>query len=139
MVNKNTNCDFYLLNGYKLFSVSRNFSRGGGVAIYVNNALKCKKVDAKCICEEGNFYCISLEIVINHTRHINISCIHRTPGSDLAYFTNKIEELFTSENERKTFFLCGHFNVDILKYNSNILTKNFVDMLYSLGLFPLIN
>ena len=135
---KNTNCDFYLLNGYELFSVSRNSSRGGGVAIYVNNSLKCKKVDAKCICEEGNFECISLEIVINHNRHINISCIYRTPGSDLAYFTNTIEELFTSKNERKTFFLCGDFNVDILKYNSNILTTNFVNMLYSLGLFPLI-
>ena len=36
-------------------------------------------------------------------------------------------------------FLCGYFNIDILKHDSHSGTKHFVDTMYSLNLYPLIN
>ena len=38
-----------------------------------------------------------------------------------------------------TLFLCGDFNIDILKHDSLSGTKYFVDTMYSLYLYPLIH
>ena len=42
-------------------------------------------------------------------------------------------------NPNKSMFLCGDFNLNLLKYNSNLPTKRFIDMMFSLGMFPLIS
>ena len=42
-------------------------------------------------------------------------------------------------NPYKSMFLCGDFNLDLLKYNNNLPTKRFIDMMFSLGMFPLIS
>ena len=36
-------------------------------------------------------------------------------------------------------FLCGDFNIDILKHNSNRGIKYFLDTMYAIGLYPLID
>ena len=36
-------------------------------------------------------------------------------------------------------FLCGDFNLDLLKYNNNLPTKRFIDMVFNPGMFPLIS
>ena len=43
------------------------------------------------------------------------------------------------KNVKKSIFLCGDLNIDLLKYNDNTPTKNFVDMMFSLGLYQLID
>ena len=40
---------------------------------------------------------------------------------------------------RKTVFLCGDFNIDILKHKANQGTKSFLDTMYSIGLYPLVD
>ena len=40
---------------------------------------------------------------------------------------------------RKTVFLCGDFNIDILKHKVNQGTKSFVDTMYSISLYLLID
>ena len=40
---------------------------------------------------------------------------------------------------RKTVFLCGDFNIDILKHKVNQGTKSFLDTKYSIGLYPLVD
>ena len=42
-------------------------------------------------------------------------------------------------NPNKSMFLCGDFNLDLLKYNNNLPTKRFMAMMFSLGMFPLIS
>ena len=46
---------------------------------------------------------------------------------------------FENAQTNKTMFLCGYYNIDILKYESHSGTKHFVDTMYSLYLCPLIN
>ena len=40
--------------------------------------------------------------------------------------------------KNKKVYLCGDFNVDLLKYSCHDTTSNFIDQLYSYGLHPLI-
>ena len=39
----------------------------------------------------------------------------------------------------KTVFLCGDINIDLLKYGSDNNTTHYVDTMFSLGLYPLID
>ena len=39
----------------------------------------------------------------------------------------------------KTIFLCGDFNIDLLKHENRSNTKHFLDIMYILGLYPLID
>lgn len=47
--------------------------------------------------------------------------------------------IFRDIPTKDILFLCGKFNGDILKHDSHLGTKHFVDTLHSLGLYPLIN
>ena len=38
----------------------------------------------------------------------------------------------------KNVYICGDFNIDLLKIEVNNETKVFIDTMYSMGLFPLI-
>ena len=39
----------------------------------------------------------------------------------------------------KTIFVCGDFNIDLLKHENHSNTKHFLDMMYSLGVYPLVD
>ena len=49
-----------------------------------------------------------------------------------------VEQLFL-DLSLKSIFLCGDFNKDILKHNSNRGIKYFLDTMYAIGLYPLID
>ena len=40
---------------------------------------------------------------------------------------------------RKSMFICGDFNIDLMKYETHNGTKRFLDCMYGLGLCPLID
>ena len=42
-------------------------------------------------------------------------------------------------NINKAIYICGDFNVDLLKNNIHTSTNTFLDMLYRLGMYPLIS
>ena len=41
-------------------------------------------------------------------------------------------------NIKNNIYVCGDFNIDLLQRDTNKLTGDFVDMVFSLGLYPLI-
>ena len=49
-----------------------------------------------------------------------------------------ILNIFFNKCKNKKVYLCGDFNVDLLKYSCHDATSNFIDQLYSYGLHPLI-
>ena len=42
-------------------------------------------------------------------------------------------------NVNKAIYICGYFNIDLLKNNIHTSTKKILDMMYSLGMYPLIS
>ena len=70
-------------------------------------------------------------------KRIMICCIYGTRNTDLTLLNEHIYFIF-SNSHTKTVYLCGDFNVDLLRYDKHGDTTNFVDQLYSFGLHPLI-
>ena len=79
-------------------------------------------------------------ISAGHT-NIIIICLCVTPGSNLRNFLDCLEQLFFELSVSKTIFVCGDYNLDILKHNTNsdVGTNHFLDTVYSKCLCPLID
>ena len=113
--------------------------KGGGVVCYVRSELSCKCIQHKSVVIDNIAECTTVELNIIGHRNVVISCLYRTPGSNANVFSDTLFELFSDLSVSKTIFLCGDFNLDILKHNTNHGTKYFLDTIYSLGLYPLID
>lgn len=66
-----------------------------------------------------------------------ISCVYRTPGSCIDEFNTKISDLH-SKDSGQGIIICGDFNIDLLKFQVHTKTTDFVNNMFSLGLYPLI-
>ena len=79
-----------------------------------------------------------LKFLLKKAKNIIVSCLYRTPGSSLDKFNDSFEFLLSKISVNKKLYLCGDFNIDLLKWESHSGTQQFVDILYKLGIFPLI-
>ena len=128
----------YDIPGYEAFHTVRNAKRGGGVAIYVRHNFKAVVIKEMSTCTEEIFECITVQVKINCSKSVFVSCIYRAPGSNIDIFIDHLSNVFSNRVINKSFYLCGDFNIDLLNYNSHKPTANYIDFIYSLGLFPLI-
>ena len=120
------------------FQVCREDARGGEVALYVHKDIKCSKCISKSLSVNEIFECVTVEFAIPNKKIIISSCIYHKPGSNNDAFCENVERIFENNPHNKTIFLCGDFNIDILKQDRHLSTKHFIDIIYSLGLYPLI-
>ena len=130
--------DYEMLQ-YQAFHKVRSHKKGGGVAIYVNNRFDCTIVESKSMCIENNFECLTVELNMPKMKNVIISCVYRTPGARLDTFCESLETIISGMNVNKAIYICGDFNIDLLKNNIHTSTKNVLDMMYSLGMYPLIS
>lgn len=125
------------LDGYQMFVQNRYNKRGGGVALFVRSNLKCKVIVNMTFSIDNLMECLSVEIEGNRSKNMLISCVYRTPGSCIDKFSKIISEMLERQNEKFTF-VCGDFNIDLLKSNEHTQTSEFVNTMFSLGFYPLI-
>ena len=85
------------------------------------------------------YECLSLEIIIEKGKNIIVTCLYRTPGTNIDDFVEKMEILLNKVKNNKSVILCGDFNIDLLKSEVHIGTKKYLDLLNSFGLYPVIN
>ena len=71
-------------------------------------------------------------------KKLKVGCIYRSPNTDINIFNNELQTILESFKESKVY-LCGKFNIDLLKYDCHQNSKDFVNDLFSLGFYPLIN
>ena len=126
------------MSGYEAFHTIRSHKKGGCFAIYVKNIFDCTIVNSKSMCIENNLECVAVELNMPKMRNVIISCVYRTPGVQLDTFCESLESIINGMNINKAIYICGDFNVDLLKNNIHTSTNNFLDMMYSLGMYPLI-
>lgn len=136
-INRENNIDLHI-SGYDLYVTSRANRSGGGVALYVDSDLKCRPVECMTSVIDDLMECIAVEIELERTRNIVVACVYRKPGSNVDTFKDSLEELMNGLNENKTLIICGDFNIDLLKVSAHKQTSDFLDALYSTGLYPLI-
>lgn len=124
--------------GYDFFYVNRTNRRGGGVALYVSSDLKCKTIESMTNATEDLMECLTIEIEMKKQRNIVVTCIYRTPGSSITTFNNKLEQLLFGINENKVSIICGDFNINLLNVSNHTGSLEFLDLMYSRGLYPTI-
>ena len=72
--NDYTSTNVFNMKGYVMHYVSRSAGKGGGVAIYVNSNLKCKKIESKSLCMEENFECVTMDISLDGSKNVMVAC-----------------------------------------------------------------
>ena len=66
-------------------------------------------------------------------------CIYRHPTKDCAKLHNALkEQLSNLNNKGKEVFVLGDININLLNYNRDNQTSDYLDMLLDLGYMPLI-
>ena len=136
--NSKTDYDLYQIDGYKMFVCNREFQQGGGVIIYVLDSYSCKKLDNLSYEREDLFEVVTVEILSHRNESVNIGCMYRKPSSNLTLFNEAFCE-YMNILKNKLLYLCGDYNIDLLKHKSHHGTEIFLNKLFSFGMFPLIN
>ncbi len=98
------------MEGYNLFTVNRVNKKGGGVALYVDTALRCHLIKSMSVTIENLLECVTIEIDIETSPNIIISCVYRSPGICTDTFMNKLFGMLDKGNENKVQIICGDFN-----------------------------
>jgi hypothetical protein len=127
----------YSLDNYDMYASSRLNKNGGGVLMYINDKLRHRLVPGMTRCTEDCLETVGAEIILDNDKKVIVGCIYRAPNSDFDYLDNFMNYI-SSFIRNKCVYLCGDFNIDLLKYNAHTETDMFIERLYSLGLFPLI-
>ena len=87
--------------------------------------------------------CVSVEVekrVLKTSKNVVISMIYRPPNTDVRIFIDKMNILLdTIMKEHKLCNLLGDYNLNILNYDTHDTTAEFIDILYSHAILPLIN
>lgn len=68
-------------------------------------------------------------------KNIIVSCLYRAPGSSIELFKDWIENMF-SKSLHKSLFICGDYNIDLLNPKKHQMTEDFINTMYSMGLYP---
>ena len=77
--------------------------------------------------------------IINGKSNIIIGCIYRHPTANVSEFTPELENLIKQLNQKNyQVYIMGDMNIDFLKYSDHAKTEEYLNMLYSNCLLPLI-
>ena len=81
-----------------------------------------------------------VEIIVPEGKNIMIVVIYRPPNGNLLFFVSSFNEIIGKVvRESKLCYLMGDFNVNLMNCQSNNLTGEFTDVMYSNLLCPLSN
>ena len=130
-----SNADVFQLEGYDLCNKNRVAKHGGGVAFFIRSINNYTIIEQLTVDVENVFECITVKLLLK--TQIIVSCLYRKPSSKIDDFMECIESMLSCI--KRSIYICGDFNIDLLNYNVNNNTKFFVDQMFSMSLFPLIN
>ena len=77
-------------------------------------------------------------IPCNGKASILIGSIYRHPGANIEEFTKHLDDLIIKLQNRYQLCILGDINIDFLKYNHHAQTEEYLDMLHSNNISPII-
>ena len=127
----------YKLNSYNQYT-NNNTRNSGGLALYCHSRLEVvvrKDLTVKTACMETLF----VEIVSGGKNRI-VGLIYRRPNTNKINFINGLEEIIEKvSTENKLIYLSGDFNLNLLKKDTCLQTKNLINLFNSNNYVSLIN
>ena len=137
------NVQLFKLHSYQLVSKGKYCSNHGGLLIYVHNDFLWEPLDIR----ESTTGWENLFIKIRHkslgSKPYIIGNVYRLPKELLPEFHTFMDEfaetLETLQVNRNAIYLCGDFNIDLLKINTKIHYNTFYNNLIAAGYLPRIS
>ena len=137
------NVQLFELPSYQLVSKGKYCSNHGGLLIYVHNDFLWEPLDIR----ENTTGWENIFIKIRHkslgSKPYIIGNIYRLPKELLPEFHTFMDEfaetLETLQVNRNAIYLCGDFNIDLLKINTKIHYNTFYNNLIAAGYLPRIS
>lgn len=105
-INTEKGLDFEL-DGYKFMYNNRLNKRGGGVALYIHKSLNYRVLEGMTTVVDNLLECLTIEICMDKSKNIIISCIYRAPGSNISTFCSWMETKFSKLVKKKLFLFVG--------------------------------
>ena len=123
------------LDDFVMFHTASNSSKGG-TAIYASKNFDM--IDRLEINSNSPEYESTwIEIKNKRSKNIVIASIYRHPHNNFKDFFEYLEKcLNVIAQENKELYICGDFNFDLLKIDSDHVTQHFFNLLCSFGLLP---
>ena len=110
----------------------------GGAFLYISKKINYKTRDDLKIYKKKLLESKFIEVLSDSNKNAIVGCIYKHPGLTIQEFNFDflyplIDKLAT---ENKNIVLLGDFNVDLLHYESNNPTREFLDLMFSASLTP---
>ena len=139
--NENTCNEIFSLNGYNLYTCNRKNKRGGGVLLFVSNKYSCVNIVENMTLDIDNcLEIITVELELYNNKKVSIGCLYRAPNSNIETFNLELYKyMYLKLVGNKTFYICGDYNLDLLKVENKVDTDTFVNNLFSFGFYPITN
>ena len=129
------NVSMFNLTDYNLVSLSRTCCGHGGLMIYEHNQFQCTTIKHKIMkkATDWEYLCVEISHQKNNSKKYIISNIYRKPGERLDKF-NVFPAEFTSfltyiKNQNRLSYLCGDYNINLLKINMKNHFNDYFDEL----------
>ncbi len=138
-------CRLVLPGYHKLIARNRDDDNRGGVGLYIKDTINYHVRNDLSVFIPHVFESIFIEISDNSKSCQNkvIGVIYRPntqPRADLDIFSSTLmDTIDIIESERKHCIIMGDFNINLLQYNNNDKTTNYVDNILAQGFVPLIH
>ena len=127
------------LTNYSIAHCPTEASKGGSL-LYISKKHDYRNRKGLDIYKAKELESTFVEVLNPKGKNIVVGCIYKHPKMDITEFTeyymNKILEKLSFEN--KNVILLGDFNIDLMHYDSDNNTCNFLDTIMSNSLLPLI-
>ena len=110
----------------------------GGALLYISKEINYRTRDDLKIYKKKLLESTFIEVLSDSNKNTIVGCIYKHPGLTIQefnfdFFYPLIDKL---ASENKNIVLLGDFNVDLLHYESNNPTREFLDLMFSASLTP---
>ena len=121
---------------YKSIHQIRNYSKRGGVSIYINKSLNLKLRPDLSI-NSQDVESLSIEILFFKDQNTLINVLYRPLKGVIEPFERFLKEISKkTKNNLKPFHIAGDFNLNILDHDKCSKVHNFLNLLYENGIIP---
>ena len=129
----------FALHEHDFIFSSRKEKLGGGVGLYVSKNYSynvCNDITIMNNILESLF----IEILLPGRKNVIIGVVYRPPSSNTLDFLSSLTDILNnSVMINKDCFIMGDFNINLLKYDTDNLCHDFLEIFLSNSFFPLIS
>ena len=129
---KQSNVSLYGMTGYNHIAITRSHGKGGGVSLFISDVFEYSELTDMV---SDYIECIFVRIIYNEFSCV-IGAIYRPPNSNVIMFNEKLNDIL-SQVSHMSCYIIGDYNIDLLKHGSHSETEQFLDIMYSNSLIPM--